>query len=562
MGRLLRSLGHALSLLIPHRADWRAMGWRGVGGALLSAALMTLAFPRADLGWLAWVGLVPILLATEGREARAAKWLWYLFGALWLYASLCWFNVTAYVNPLVVAGIVLMALILALFILLFGWAAWWFRRLGTAPALVLIPMMWSAVEMLRTIGELAFPWLFLAHTQYRHPLLIQSASIFGTHALSFLIVAANTLVAEAVWRWRTGLGARERRTLLAAAAVWLALMGLNFWGGARALTRWHRPPGANAIRVAILQPDWPQPQKIEALEDEDEASDLFRDLLTMLNRLRPDTVDLVLMPESVVLDYVFPLEGREHFDALAAEAQRLHATLVFGANNAEIPPGLPQGASVRYSDLLIHNSIWAIGPDGEFAGVYNKINLVPFAESAPLITLIPGLMRLTLGPILLFEPGQTANPLPVTPSNGGRPIPLGSFVCFESTFPNTVRRFVANGAEVLATVTNDGWFLNSAGPRQHWMAQPFRAVENRRWLIRSANTGISGIVDPAGAVIERTQVGERRILEGSVAPETAITVYTRHGDWPARCFLVICALALAAARFWHRPIASEKEESP
>lgn len=559
MPRLLAALRRALGAVVPHRADWRAMGPGGLAGAGLSAALLALAFPRADLGALAWVALVPVLVVTRSRPPRAAKWLWYLFGVAWLYASLCWFNVTTYVNPLIIPGVVLMALILALHLLLFGWGAVWLGRLAPLD-LLLVPLWWVAVEYLRFFGDLAFPWLFLAHTQHGHPRLIQSAAVFGTHGLSALIVAGNVVLADLVWRARRrALGAG--RWTFAAAGLWAGLMAVNLWHGGRALDRWHRPPGPETRRVAIVQPAWPQPRKLEAMEFEDTAEGLFHDLLRMLRALEPGGADLVLLPESVVIDHFFPLEGREQLFALGAEARRLRAAVVFGANNAVWPPGVPADAAVRPTDLLIHNSVWALGPWGNLAGVYDKIRLVPFSESAPLISRIPGLMRLTLGNLLLFEPGTRAAPLEIPLARDSAILPLGVSVCFESTFPDIARRQVLGGAQVLATVTNDGWFLDSAGPRQHWIAQPFRAVENRRWYLRSANTGISGIIDPAGVVLARTEVGERATLRGVFAPERALTFYTRHGDWFARLSWAICAVALIFSRALQRAPSPPEEET-
>jgi apolipoprotein N-acyltransferase len=546
MRRLLR----ALATLIPHRTDWRAMGWGGVGCALLSAAMMTLAFPRWGVDWLAWIGLAPIFAATRSRPPRAAKWLWYLFGVAWIYASVCWFNVTVYVNVLVIGGIILMALILALWVLLFGWCALWLRRLGPL-SLALIPMAWVAIEWLHHFGDLAFPWLFLAHTQWARPTLIQSASLFGTHGLSFLIVAGNLILVEVIaLAIRVRRGEREFSWVGIAALAWGALMVLNTLLGAHALARWHRPPGEEALRVAIVQPAWEQRDKLEAMMGGALGLDLYRVMLEQLRAMEPGSVDLVILPESVIMDFAFPLEGRHWRDALAHEAERLDATLIFGANRAAPREGLSLDTVVSYSDLEIANSIWVLDPEGNVAGVYDKIRLVPFSESAPLISLIPGLMELTLGNIALFVPGEEHTLLPVRWDSGTALI--GAQVCFESTFADLVRRFTREGAQVLVTVTNDAWFLETSGPRQHWIVQPFRAVENRRWTIQAANTGISSVVDPAGIVIERTDLGECTVMHQRVEPLDGQTLYTRHGDWLAQCFLALSALATVFAIARHR----------
>jgi len=538
---------HALSALVLHRADWRAMGWSGVAGAVLSAALLTLAFPKFDLFWLAWVALVPIFIATRNRSPRAAKWLWYLFGVLWIYGSVWWFSVTAYVNPLVIPGVVLMALILGLYVLLFGWGAVWLRRLGSV-SLALIPMWWVvAVEFLRTATELAFPWLYLAHTQHAQLALIQSATVFGTHALSFLIVAGSLLLAEIVALLRPPSAPKSWVPVITALVVWCVLMSLNAVLGAQALLRWAPPQSDQRISVAVVQPNWEQRDKILATDDDAMADALFAQLLDQLAEVEPDSVDLVILPEAVVPEFEFPLEGKGRLQSLAAAAGQLNATVVFGAGRLEISPDLPPGQQPTLADVRFYNSIYALQPSAARSesppfAVYDKIRLVPFSESAPLISLIPGLMQLTLGQIALFTAGVEPNQLPV---HGGAL--LGAHVCFESTFPGLVRQFAAGGAQILATLTNDGWFLDSAGAPQHWIVQPFRAVENRRPIIQAANTGISSVVHPTGAVIARSQVGERTTLRARVEPLHATTVYTRHGDWAAQLFAALSLFGIAAA---------------
>jgi apolipoprotein N-acyltransferase len=555
MAGLIRTFARDLGTLIPHRSDWRAMGWSGVGGTLLSAGLLWLAFPPVSWGWTAWFGLVPIFLVTRGRDPRAAKWLWYLFGVVWTYACIWWFSVTAYVNPLVIPAIVLMALILGLWALLFGWATIWLRRLGGI-SLALIPLAWVAIEHMRTWGELAFPWLFLAHTQHAHPALIQSASIFGTHLLTALIVGANLLVAELVFLFlspspRIGRGSWGVRAL--AVAIWLTLLAVSVFGGKRALARWNQPPGDGALRVTVLQPNWDQRDKLAAQVSDTVARRLFRDLIMQLNEVEEGTTDLVILPESVILDFTFPLGDPPESAALRAQARRIGATLVFGANRAELREGVqPVNGQVALSDLAIHNSVYSMTHrGGESWAIYDKMRLVPFSESAPLISLIPGLSDLTLGPLVFLEPGVEPLLLLVS-SSGGAIAMLGAHVCFESTFPGAVRQFAQAEAELLATVTNDGWFLDTAGAEQHWIVQPFRAVENRRWMIQSANTGISSVVNPAGVVVGRTRLSERATLEARVQPLQGTTVYTRHGDWLAQLSLLLTALGIGAAIRRHR----------
>ncbi|NUP88929.1 MAG: apolipoprotein N-acyltransferase [Candidatus Sumerlaeia bacterium] len=557
LSRLRRALGR----LLPGRADWRAMGWDGVLGALASAALLTLAFPRADLGGLVWVALVPVFAVTRAKPPRAARWLWYLFGVVWSYASLCWFNVTLYVNPLVLGGIVLLALVLGLWMLLFGWAVVWLRRLGPVH-LLLVPMLWPALEYTHLFGELAFPWLYLAHTQHGVPVMIQSASFAGTWGLSFLIVAINLLLAEALaLRFGRAASPAHWAPTVLGTLLWSALMAANLLLGQRALDRWNTPPTERAVRIAIVQPAWAQRDKLAAGEDPAIERDLFALLIDQLRRIEPGHTDLVLLPESVIIDFFFPLGSRVRLADLGQEARRLHAAVVFGANNCALRPGAdPAADEIWPSDLTLRNSVWSLDASGEIVATYDKIRLVAFAESAPLVSLVPGLMQLTLGNLALFEPGEAAAPLAVHTPRG--PVALGAHVCFESTFPNLVAEQVRSGAEILATVTNDAWFLDTAGPWQHWIVQPFRAVENRRWIVQAANTGPSSAVNPAGVVVHRSRLDHRTTLHADAEPLTTLTFYTRHGDWLARLFGVFSLAGLAAALWRRRSLAGHFPRTP
>ncbi len=345
-----------------------------------------------------------------------------------------------------------------------------------------------------------------------------------------------------------------------AVAIWLTLLAVSVLGGMRALARWNQPPGGDALRVTVLQPNWDQRDKLAAQVSDTVARSLFRDLIMQLNEVEEGTTDLVIMPESVILDFTFPLGDPPESAVLRTQARRIGATLVFGANRTELREGAqPVNGRVALSDLSIHNSVYSMTHLGESSAIYDKMRLVPFSESAPLISIIPGLSELTLGSLVFLEPGVEPQLLPVS-SSGGAIAMLGAHVCFESTFPGIPRQFTRAGAQVLTTVTNDGWFLDTVGAEQHWIVQPFRAVENRRWIIQSANTGISSVVNPAGVVVGRTRLNERATLEARVQPLQGTTVYARHGDWLAQLSLLLTALGIGAATHRHRR--AERQRTP
>jgi apolipoprotein N-acyltransferase len=181
------------------------------------------------------------------------------------------------------------------------------------------------------------------------------------------------------------------------------------------------------------------------------------------------------------------------------------------------------------------------------------MHLVPFGEYVPLAPLLGFVNRIARGAIGDFLPGDRAV---VVRADGLSP---GTGICYEMVFPELVRRFPLSGADLLANVTNDAWFGTSSGPHQHFQMAVLRAVENRRFLVRAANTGISAIVDPRGRVLERTGLEETRVLIGEVRPVRSRTFYTRAGDvFPILCVILTAAALAAAFAPWPRSIREEK----
>jgi apolipoprotein N-acyltransferase len=215
---------------------------------------------------------------------------------------------------------------------------------------------------------------------------------------------------------------------------------------------------------------------------------------------------------------------RDRLEALARSAavDLLVGTVEYRHHGAEVRP-LNAAALIR--------------SDGSWGETYAKIHLVPFGEYVPLGPVLGFVNRLAQGAIGDFLPGTSTL---VVRAGGAR---VGTAICYEMIFPELVREFTAGGAELLANLTNDAWFGDSAGPYQHLQMAAFRAIENRRFLIRAANTGISAIVDPTGRVVARLDLDRSGVLIGEVAPRRERTFYARHGD----VFAILCAILAAAA---------------
>jgi apolipoprotein N-acyltransferase len=231
----------------------------------------------------------------------------------------------------------------------------------------------------------------------------------------------------------------------------------------------------------------------------------------------------------------FMVEPNEAYsEVVAGLARSLDATLIAGSVDYAAEGGV----------LRAFNSAFAFGPDGSILRTYDKVHLVPFGEYVPLHRLLFFVDRMAQGAVADFSSGTRLAPLP-TPDGGA-----ATSICYEAIFPELVRRTVRKGAVYLVNITNDAWFGRSAAPRQHLAMAAVRAVENRRYLIRAANTGISAVVDPYWRILERTGLMESAVLRGTVRPRTDGTPYVRSGDlfaWACAILTILHGAALRAA---------------
>ena len=480
---------------------------------LLSGALVCLSFPKWNLEWLAWAALIPLLVsaleAASSKEAFAAGWV---AGCSAFCGVLYWLVPTfraAHVPVLLGAGAVFaLAAYIGLYYGTFAaLSRWFFRRHPETPALVFSAALWAALEWLRDHFATGFPWGTLGYTQWLHPSVLQIAHIAGVYGVSSTLVLANLVVARLLLR--------RRLELLSVALVLIwASCCIRAYDG-----RW-RPGPERTVRIAVLQGNIDQYKKW--------SREYVREILDSYGGLAreaesdPETA-LIVWPETALPGWVPQDPEILHWmQALARETGKPHLV-----------------GAVTQDGNKSYNSAFLFGPDGAILDRYDKIHLVPFGEFVPLqswlgrwISVLNDLGGFDAGPKdqLIEAPGAA----------------LGVTICYEAIFPEIARRETAAGAQVLVNLTNDGWYLDTAAPEQHFSMSVLRAVENGRWLVRAANTGISGVIRPDGAVALRTRLNERAQFAADVAPENGKTFYARHGDvFAAACgAAVLCAVLI------------------
>ena len=494
--------------------------------AALSGVFLIACFPRLHFYGLAWVALAPLLAVLVQRRARGRMFFFgWLAGAVFFAGTCAWIydvlRLHGRLSVPVAAGVLLLfALVLGIFFGLFSLAVGELARRWQLAALLLAPFPWVALEWLRTYAPFGgFPWNLLGSAVAPEVGWIQPAAHTGVYGVSFLIVGVNALAA---YCWL----APSRRRLLLLGAVVILLAGAAYWG--------RRLPPAPTSETALLvqtnlpqtayDPDWVAHHPNEMVELE---------LMTRMSATADPAAHpaLIIWPEIPVSLYFHEdpvLRGR-----LLQLAQATRSYLLVGVVEFRT------GADGRRHPT---NSVVLLSPDGGLVGQYDKIHLVPFGEYVPLGRWLGFLEPLT-AEVSDFVPGREPAVLPAGPAR------LGPLICYEAIFPGLARRFVVRGADVLVNVSNDGWYGESAALAQHLNLARVRAVENRRFLLRATNTGLTAVVDPYGRIVAQATAHTRTVLGAGYAPRRELSSYARHGDW----FAALCALVAVAAlarKFW------------
>jgi apolipoprotein N-acyltransferase len=461
------------------------------------------------------VALAPLLAALGGTTLRRAFGLGWVCGAVYFTGTLYWITrVMAVYGGLqpAVATLVngLLIVYLSLFPALFAVVV---RRLVVSygpRALLFSPLVWVSTELGRTYLLTGFPWVLLGYSQATVLPVAQAASLFGVYGLSGLVAAVSAAIAYAVALGPSvPVGSALRRTL-PLIVVLVLVFSLAGWGSFR-VARGELASGGTPVRVALVQGNVAQDQKMAAQAgDPRSATEIFDDYLRMTRQAIADGADLIIWPESAT-PFTFETE-HAHAESIRRMARDARVAILFGSDQIE------GGVPTRY-----YNSAYLVRPDGSTGGVYRKMHLVPFGEYVPLKRLLFFAAPLVEA-VSDFSAGESAVLMPID----GHPI--STAICYEVVYPNLVRGFVSAGSELLTTITNDAWFGDTAAPYQHFAQASMRAIENGRYLVRAANTGISGIVDPYGRVMVESRLFEPAVVTGTVYYRTERTLYTRIGD--------------------------------
>jgi len=497
----------------------------------VSGLLLIFSFPNPlgiELGWLAFLALVPLLLTLPNTSYPQAFWRGAFAGFCAFPGILYWIvycMVTYAGMARAVAWLVLLLLIalMAAFLGLFMALTQFLTRRANFPLLLSAPSAWVAVELLRTYVPFGgFPWTLLGLSQHALLPVIQIAEFTGIYGVSFLIVLVNAALASALLPTVNREPSNENRyfawrEVLLAAIFVAADLGFG-WLRMRQVNEAFRD--RPKLKLALVQGNIDQGVKW----DDNQFWKSLETHLSISQRLMQDKPDLLIWPEAALT-----ITFNEHWEARSDVIENLSGL------DADFLVGSLRG-EVRDHRHYYYNSAYLLSPHARAIwGRYDKIHLVPFGEYVPLQSLFFFADAIAKGNTGNTTPGKE---VAVFQPPGYR---FGCVICYEVIYPNLVRQFVKKGAQFMTTMTNDAWFGRTSAPYQHHANLAFRAVENRIYFARAANTGVSSLVNPVGRVEVASAIYEPAALSVELRLGPAwTTFYTRAGD----VFAYLCALAV------------------
>lgn len=491
-------------------------------GALASAVLYSVCFPPANLAFLAWVALVPLLVAIRRTPLAGALILTWAFTVATAYATGDWFPraVSVYYNQSALVGI---GFFLAVSSFMAGPGTIAFalcyrvlaRRRG--PALPLLAgAAWVTGEIVR--ARLAGnPWVLLGYSQVDVTALVQIGDLTGVYGVGFVVASVNAALAELWLAWRDG---RPLRPAVLGVAVAGGIVVLTLaYGVARLSAGIPESGGDEPVKVAVVQGNLDLGSQ---WRPEFYGENLRTYLQLTLQALHDGRPALVIWPENAMS---FFLDDEPLYRSAIAE--------VLSAGQVQLVAGGPR--VVGEADRRYFNSAFLLAPDGTTLGLYDKQRLLPFAEYFPFPSF--DFLHRNFGRVREFTAGAPGPAL--LPTIAGA---AGVAICNEAMYPEIVAEHARAGAEYLINLSNDSWIPDATFSEITFNKVRFRAIEQRRYLVRASTSGPSAIVDPFGRVLARGGVLSRGVIAGTVRPQHTRTLYGRAGD----AFAALCAASVMA----------------
>ena len=555
----------------------RSTPFRLLAAATLTAILLDLPFPIAGplpiwRTFFAWIALVPLLVALlwlPGAQCeKPLRWSFFTgwwCGALWFGANCYWVYGTMHTYGNMNAAMAVICLVL--FSIYLGF---WFGAFALALtvirkatmnlrwswlAFVSIPFLWTAMEFaIARIPE--FPWDLLGYSQIDNALLMRLAPWTGVYGISFVLAGVNALFAVGLSIFgQRRIARQEQRSFVSHSDRLFVVSGFAFvFAAAFGYTVTEGSPATQAIAV-LIQPNLSvDADDVWVGADWDRHIAQFTQLGTQSCKSyiagMPQTDAKVVSPQCPAASapptlIVWP-EAPAPFRDLDPRFQTAMKSIV-AADKAPLTVGTIGMTEDESHQTHFFNSASIFAQDGHLIGRYDKIHLVPFGEYIPFRKLLFFARQLT-DQLSDMGNGDNRRAFPIA-SSDGQTHGYGIFICYESVFGDEVRQFALHGSEVLVNISDDGWYGDTSAPWQHLNMARMRAIENRRWILRDTNTGVTASIDPYGIVRQSIPRHQVDALPARFGYNSELTFYTLHGDvLPVICAILSLALALWSGR--------------
>jgi apolipoprotein N-acyltransferase len=569
----------------------------------LSGLLLGIGFAPTRLGFLVYVGFIPLLIVLErgiAENTGIMRTLGRLYWAFFVFHGVSNWWVSSWqreADPyLMIAGVALWLghpFFFALPMLAYRALR---RKFGRASALLFLPALWTAFEWAHGLGELSYPWQSLGYTQAYYTPVLQIADIAGVWGLTFVIVLTNACLAEVYFIF-VEMNARESRAtritktlylcrsyVVLVLGILLTSLGYGLWQ-MRTFDHTHLLATNPAATIGIVQPNinpwgkWGGSAQEQVLLHVALQDSLRKEL----RKATPNTrLDAVLWSETAITYRILTPQNYPYLEQLHAWTDSTKTAILTGLpsdilykSRADAPitaSVVPRLFDTLYMDSF--NSAMLLAPASRIIPdsipspypsdiqIHRKMRLTPFAERVPYSEVFSFAVKaLTWGVGIsgwgLGKEQKTLNFVrysgdsPVQRTSGGNDtVRVGMIICLESIYSRFVSEYPAKGANVLAVITNDGWFNGTPGPEQHYMIAVMRAVETRRYLARCGNTGISGFITPLGLSLQQTQLCEQTALAARLPLLNHQTPYVLLGDWLPMLCTLLGFLALTSIFFY------------
>jgi apolipoprotein N-acyltransferase len=521
------------SYLRPHLSSEIPNGVRFLLAAI-SGAVLSLSYRGEHWSIYSWFCIAILLVTILNAKTWVAFVCGFLHGLIFVLTCVSWIAQTLSVHGgmSTVAGWGVLLLIGTVWAIIIGSFAWAVQRLSTRGlgfALIGTPFLWIYTEVVRAyLPEISFPWSLLGYPAAGNPAIVQLTTITGIYGVSFLVVAFNALLLWAISVAGSAQKGWRRMGIFAVATVVLLLVeGI----GPRFVPK---PLGTHLARV--VQPNFPEnTQYVGDWYAEHKADMADLDRLSMQPSPGPQQSDLLIWPEAPA---PFSFQDPHFGPTMSRLVEQLHHPAIVGV--IEWKPQQIMINGMLRNGAVPYNSAAMVDEHGQQRFSYDKIHLVPFGEYEP-FPLIHQVVSSVSEEVGGFHKGKERNV--GTFSNGNK---FSVFICYEAIYAGEVREFANRGAELLINISNDGWFGTSQAAEQHLRMARVRAVENRRWVIRDTNNGITASIDPYGNVQRVLHRDERNFADLPYDFRTDKTIYTRFGDWFAWMCVIVSVILVAS----------------